>query len=240
MFRLLKVLCLTLTLASLAFFAASCGSSSTTKMRVLNAIPDANSAGLDVNVNTTKVTTSALTYTEVEPVPPAYFNVPSGNVAIQAYNTGTTTSVFPGGGAVSATFSGSTDYTVILAGGLATATAVQFTDNNTVPPTGDANFRVIHVSPSGPANLDIYIVPVNTDITSVNPTFASLAYEQASSTYFSTAAGTYWFIVTQAGIKNPLFIQTYTVTAGQVRTLVLVDNQLGGLSNIPIELNDVG
>src|SRR5450759_1519197 len=89
MFRLLKALPLTLALATLSLFAASCGSSNQSQIRVVHAIPDG--PALDVDVNGTKITTAALAFVGLQPTPPAYTKVPSGSVTIQAFDTNTTT-----------------------------------------------------------------------------------------------------------------------------------------------------
>ena len=69
MFRLLKALPLTLALAALSLFAASCGSSNQSQIRVVHAIPDG--PALDINVNTTKVFTN-IAFGGVQPTPGLY------------------------------------------------------------------------------------------------------------------------------------------------------------------------
>ena len=69
MFRLLKALPLTLALVALSLFDVSCSSSSQSQVRVVHAISDG--PALDVEINTTKITTSALAFTNVQPAPPA-------------------------------------------------------------------------------------------------------------------------------------------------------------------------
>ncbi len=109
MFRLLKALPLTLALAALSFFAASCGSGSQSQIRVVNAIPDVpNNTPLDIDVNGTKVIT-ALAFPNFQPSS-GYTKVASGSVTIAALDTGTTTQVLSSTG----TLSGSTQYTVVL------------------------------------------------------------------------------------------------------------------------------
>lgn len=242
MLRVLKALPLAFAVSTLIFSTASCSSSGQAKLRVVHAIPDG--PALDVDINTTKEF-SSIQFTQVQPTPPAYTSVPSGNVAIQAYDTGTTTNGIFGGNGVSATF-GNAQYTVVLAGflngsGANAPAAVEFTDNDTAPTTGNFNIRVINASPSASAagSLDVYVVP-STDITNVSPTIPGLGFEQASSPYSSLAAGSYWVIVTESNSKEELiFPQSYAFTAGQIRTLVLVDNGGGGNPPQWLELNDV-
>jgi Domain of unknown function (DUF4397) len=243
MFRLLKALPLTLALATLSLFAASCGSSNQSQIRVVHAIPDG--PALDVDVNGTKITTAALAFGGVQPTPPAYTKVPSGSVTIQAFDTGTTTNPIFGTNGVTASLSGSAQYTVVLDGFVASPSAPLITDINTAPTSGNIEFRIIHASPSNQTPLDVYIVPPGTDITNVTPQIGGsnpLTYQQASS-YVSVGFATngYSVILTANGNKTPLFNPPYGIAppTGSIRTLVLVDLQGGGaMSQTPLVLND--
>lgn len=243
MFRLLKALPLTLVLAALSIFATSCGSSSQSRIRVVHAMPDG--PGLDVNVNTTKVATNIL-FGGVQPTPPAYTKVPSGSVTIQAFDTGTTTNPIFGTNGVTASLSGSSQYTVVLDGFVANPSAPLKTDTNTAPTSGNVEFRIIHASPSNQTPLDVYIVPPGTDISNVTPQIGGsnpLTYQQASS-YVSVGFATngYSVILTPNGSKTPLFNAPYGIAppTGSIRTLVLVDVQFGGaMSQTPVVLNDL-
>ena len=245
MFRLLKALPVTLALAGLSFFATSCGSGSQAQIRVVNAIPDVpNNTPLDIDVNGTKVIT-ALAFPSVQPSS-GYTKVASGNVTIQAFDTGTTTNPIFGTNGVTANLSGSSQYTIVLAGflngtGNNAPAVLQKTDNNTAPTSGNVEFRIIHASPSSPATVDVYIVPPGTNINNVNPpTIQGLVYQQASSPYTSVAAGTYSVIVTASGSKIPFISQNFPLpAAGMIRTLVLVDNAGGGNPQSWLELSDL-
>src|SRR6266849_450465 len=219
MFRLLKALPLTLALAALSFFAASCGSGSQSQIRVVNAIPDVpNNTPLDLDVNGTKVIT-ALAFPNFQPSS-GYTKVASGSVTIAALDTGTTTQVLSSTGPLS----GSTQYTVVLAGFIANPSAVQITDNNAAPTSGNIEFRVIHASPSGTTPLDVYIVPPATDITNVTPQISGLSNNTQASAYVTVAFATngYSVILTASGNKTPLFNPPYGIAppTGSIRTLV--------------------
>jgi hypothetical protein len=243
MFRLLKALPITLALASLSIFATSCGSGGQSQVRMVHAIPDG--PALDVDINGTDDFPN-LSFGGFLPAS-GYTKVPSGSVTIQAFDTGTTTNPIFGANGVTASLSGSTQYTVVLAGtlngtGTNALAALQFTDNNAAPTSGNVEFRIIHASPSSPGSVDIYIVPPGTDITQVaNPTFSGIPYQQASPSYQSLPAGEYWVIVTTAGTKAEYISpQDYNLpTAGMVRTLVLVDQKNGGYPPSWVELNDL-
>ena len=163
------------------------------------------------------------------------------------FQTGTTTPVNID---TSFKLGGGKQYTVVATGlsadtsGSDAPTAVLLTDNNTAPTTGNVNFRIVHASPSAPASVDVYIVPTGTDISSASPTISGLNFQQASG-YQSISAATYAYVldtvlVTPSGSKTPFVNQNYTLTAGQVRTLVLVDATGGGApAPTPLELFDL-
>src|SRR5216684_343745 len=113
MFRFLKALPVTLALAALSIFAASCGSGSQSQIRVVNAIPDVpNNTPLDIDVNGTKVVT-ALAFGGISPstTPPAtYTKVKAGSDTITAFVNGTTTNPVNNG---TTSLSGSSQYTVV-------------------------------------------------------------------------------------------------------------------------------
>jgi hypothetical protein len=104
-----------------------------------------------------------------------------------------------------------------------------FTDNKTTSSSGNIQIRAINASTSlGTA--DVYVVAPGTDISTVNPTFSSLAY-QAASGYATVTAGSYQVEFAQAGSKNVLInSNAISFSAGQIRTLVALDNPSGGFT----------
>lgn len=240
MLRFFKALPLVFAIASLLLFAASCGTSSQTQVRAFQAISDA--PPLDIAVNTTKVATT-VSFTGFQPAT-GYTKVPSGTVTLQAYDTGTTTSII-GANGVSTSLGGSSQYTLLLAGLLngtgATAPAFyEITDNNTAPATGTVEFRIINGSINTPTGgFDVYIVPPNTNLNGVSPQIAGLTLGQGSSYVSLDVLQTgYDAIVTQHGNQLPYIDQNYNLTAGQIRSLVVVDNG-NQVSQFPIELPDL-
>lgn len=242
MLRLLKALPLTLGLACLCFFAASCGSNQS-QIRVVHAISDG--PALDINVNTTKVVTN-IAFAGVQPTPPAYDKVTAGSVTLQAYDTGTTTSIV-GNNGVSASLSGSSQYTVLLTGflngtGPTAPTFWEITDNNAAPTSGNVEFRIIDGSVNTPSGgFDVFIVPPGTNIQGLSPQVSGLTFGQGSAYISLTAAANgYAVIATPHGNQTPDINQNYTLSAGQIRTIVIVDNQGGGgISAFPLLLNDL-
>jgi hypothetical protein len=168
-----------------------------------------------------------------------YLSVKAGNRTVQVFATGTTTPALINS---NINFSSQKHYTVLASGKLASIAAVVLTDDHSAPTSGNIKLRVVHASPSGPADLDVYVVAQGTDISGLAPNISSLAYQQASS-YQSLAAATYEVIVTDStdASKTRCIDQSYPLTAGQVRTLVVLDDLSGqcSLAAVPLELNDL-
>jgi uncharacterized protein DUF4397 len=245
MLRRLKLLALALALA-LSTLASGCGGTHAS-MRFVHASPDA--ANVDLAVDGKTVETN-LSFASVSPGS-GYLTISAGNRLIEVRSTGTETDLV---NASNVSFSSHQQYTVFFTG-LVTSppppctvptpppnqTTNQVTDNNSVPQSGNIKLRVFHGSPCAPANLDIYIVPPTTDITNLSPTISALAYQQASS-YQSVAPTSNEVIMTVTGdpTKARLIDQTYTLTAGQIRTLVVLDVTNGGaISPTPLVLADL-
>jgi hypothetical protein len=240
MSRLLKALSLALALIALGVFAASCGSSSA-QLRVVQAISD-SPVNLDIDLNG-KSTFTNVGFESIQPST-GYQKVSTGSDPIEVFNTGTTTDVIA---STNLNLGGGSQYTVVLQGyvtaGAGTANApaaVLLTDNNAAPSSGNVEFRIINSSPASPSgSVDVYIVPPGTDITQVTPQVSGLAYGQGSG-YQSLAAATYELVVTPQGNTTRYVDQNYSLTAGQIRSFVLVDVSGGGaLSGLPLELSDL-
>ncbi|MFZ3265313.1 MAG: DUF4397 domain-containing protein [Terriglobales bacterium] len=235
MFRLFKALFPALAvgaLSVLSIFIAGCGSDNT-QYRVFNALSNPNATfSFDVTVNGGLVTPAGgLGFGSVQPAS-GYAGISSGSASVGVYQVGTalTSSADP---LVSSTvsLSGGNQYTVVLMGnsksGLTPWAAQPFPDNNTLPPNGDIEFRVINAAPSLPGPVNIYIVPT-LSISGATPTFTGVAYGQPSQTpteYVTLPAGQYYVYVTTSS-GTPLFEQGYDETSG-IHTLVLTDVQNG-------------
>jgi hypothetical protein len=240
MLRSLRVLLLALALGALGMFAISCGGSHAS-MRFVHASPDVPGGNVDVAVDRSTVATD-LPFTSVSPGS-GYLTITAGNRLIEVRTTGTATDLVD---APNVGFSSHQQYTVFFTGlvnsKLQTINLV--TDDNSPPQSGNIKLRVFHAStcaaplcnvPIVPPDLDIYVVAPNTDITNRSPTIPSLAYQQASG-YQNVAAASYEVIMTATGTKTPRLIdQTYNLTAGQIRTLVVLDT-VGGVAISPTPL----
>ncbi len=227
MLRLLKALPLTLALAALSFFSISCGSSNSTQIRVINAIPDAD-GDLDVDFNGNKITGSTpMGFGSIFPTtnPPAtYTGVSSGSGTITAYVTGTTTNPVNNG---TTSFSGSTQYTVVLDGFARNNNSPSvLTDNNTAPDTGSLIIRVINASAFTPSTgFDVYITPPTGDTTGITPQTINLGQ---ATTYQSMTNANYNLVVVPHGGQIPIINSGIPEADGTVRTLVIIDNPGGG------------
>jgi hypothetical protein len=239
MLRMLKTLSLTSVLAALGLFAASCGTDHA-QVRLVHASPDA--PNVDVAVDGKTVVTD-LAFGSSSPGS-GYLTVTAGNRRVEVRTTGTTTDLINS----TVSFGSGKAYTVIASGLLADIAAVVLTDDHSAPQSGNIKLRVVHASTSVPplpstsvpGPLDVYVVAPGTDIAGMSPTIPSLAYQQASG-YQSLPGGSYEVIVTPAGDQTQQPIdQTYTLAAGQIRTLVILDVAGGGtVSATPLELADL-
>jgi hypothetical protein len=122
--------------------------------------------------------------------------------------------------------------TYVIAGDGPALTPVALTDDNSAPASGSFKLRVVNATPSL-GSLDVYVVPTGTDITTVSATFSGLSFPSASSTYSSNTAGSYQVLFTTPTFKTVIFgTASMSFSAGQVRTLLGVQDQLGNYSTV--------
>ena len=257
MFRMLKILPLLLALGTLGIFATSCGTDHS-KVRVVHASPD--SPAIDVAVDGKTVVTN-LAFGGVSPAT-GYLTVTAGNRKVEVRATGTTTDLINS----NVSFGSGKQYTAIASGfmtpppnsdpNVVGIAAVVLTDDNSAPASGNVKLRVVHDAPGNgvPPSptcvppqqtcllvaLDVYIVAPGGD-TSGSPTISNLAYGQASDYQSVTPTnGQIQVIFTVAGDKTPVINQTYSLTTGQIRTLVTVNVQAGlTMATTPLLLSDL-
>jgi hypothetical protein len=211
-----------------ALWASGCGDgSSNAKLRVLHASPDA--PNVDINLDGKNVLTNVAYKTASD-----YLNVKAGAHTIKVYPTGTTTAVI-------------TANVTLLKDSYTTVAAVDFVsniqgkvldDNNTPPVTGNIKLRLFHAAPSA-GNVDIYVTAPDTDLSTATPNLTDIPF-LAVSDYISTAAGTYRVRITPTGTKTVAIDSgSLTLTVGQIRTAVAIDNTGGGAPFGAIVLNDL-
>jgi hypothetical protein len=130
------------------------------------------------------------------------------------------------------------DYTVIALGNAGGVTGVVLTDDNTAPSAGNVRLRVVHASISAPAAVDIYVTPASTDIATVAPTAANVAFQSATP-YLSLAAGVHRVRITAVGSKTTLLDTTLpSLAANAARTVLFLDRAAGGLPGVSAILAD--
>ena len=213
------ILCLIATMLT-----AGCGGGGNAQIRVMNASPDIST--VDAGINNKNVA-SAVAYGTAS----TYVSVNSGSVTLQMGPTGATTPLINQSISLG---SGSTS-TLVAANFSASIALDILTDDNTPPTSGNVKIRLVNESP-GLGLADVYLVTPGTSLTTVNPT-ASLGF-QAASTYQQVAAGNYEVFFTLPGQKFPSIDSgPLTLAAGQIRTVVALDSQAGGLT--AVVLNDL-
>ncbi|HZS95318.1 MAG TPA: DUF4397 domain-containing protein [Terriglobales bacterium] len=211
--------------------AAGCGSSKA-RYRFMQTATGLPTNSVDLQVDGKSVQT-AIGFAQTA----TYHSSSSGNRKFDVFPNGSTTNAI-----VSQSVNlGSGDTTLLLQNTALNSNFVMspYTDDNTAPTTGNAKVRIIHSSFS--ANpVDVYILTGN-DISGFSPSIGNVAFQQATN-YQVLASGTYNVSMTVAGtqnILNGLFNFSLTLTAGQIRTLVIVDSSFGGGPFSIVQLNDL-
>lgn len=215
--------------AMLAFGAiltiTGCGSStSSTKLRVLQASPDQPNTINTLLDNT--VINSNLAYASNT----GYLSVDAGSHTL-GIELSTSTTPFINQSVV---FGDNTQTTVILSNFAANPAALVYTDDTLAPPSGEFSIRVINSSPTM-GFADVYIVPAGTSLGGTSPNVSSLGFEQATS-YLSFSAGAYEIFLTAPNSKS-VYIDTGQIsfTSGQNRTIVALNaSASGGYTSITL------
>jgi len=193
--------------------ATGCGSS-TAHLRMLNAIPI--QSNLDMLVDGKNVA-SAIAYGAAS----GYVSVSSGSRHVQIESSGVSSPLVD----ESVSTSSGTFSTVMESSG----GPLVLTDSRATPSSGNINLRVINASNSiGTA--DVYIVTSGTGIGGTSPTFSNVAVPSATG-YTTVAAGSYQVILTFPGTTSvELSTSALSFSSGQVRTIVVLDGQTGGVT----------
>jgi Domain of unknown function (DUF4397) len=215
--RTWALFCAVLCLGALALFTTACGSSSSNgaKVRMVNAMPDEGSLDLLVD---TKSFTSSVGYGSAS----SYTSLSTGSRHFQIEPTGSTTVLIDRTDSI-----GSGNFTLLTLNYSFDVSSALLTDDNSAPTSGDFKLRIVDAAP-GLNPQDVYIVPAGTDIGSVDPTFSGMTLGTAS-TYNMQVAGDYDVIFTDVGQKFfNLDSGKLTFAAGQIRTLLALNNLSGG------------
>jgi len=231
----------------LSLFVSACGTSDgstsllpngpTGRVRFVNLITDTTRARVNLTLGPTRWNVNQV-YGTVTPATLAapntalYAAIETGSLSLVLKRTADTT-------ATVATFPLSIatgqDYTVYATGGTGASAITSFitTDSNTVPVSGAARVRVVHLSPTaGP--VDVFVTAVGADLALATPTLANVPVRGAA--YLSSvAAGTYQVRVVPAGTAPALRaanvalnLASVVLPANSARTLIAADNNIGG------------
>jgi uncharacterized protein DUF4397 len=203
-----------LGLVTCAFLLSiGCGSGNA-NLRLVNAMPSQPSLEMLVGGNDEA---SAVAYATAS----AYASIGSGSQQVQVEPTGGNNILVT----QTINLSSGTNNTFLAT----TSGGMVLNDDNTTPATGNIAIRAINASATlGTA--DVYIVASGTNINTVNPTAASVAFPSATD-YETVTAGSYQVIFTQPGQKIPMISSSPSVfTSGQVRSIMGLDGQNGGFT----------
>ena len=243
-----------LLMGSILFVLASCGSSTKSFVRIVNASPDAGA--IDVTINGNKIATSLAYGAGTN-----YFTLtPGTNIDLKIDTHGAVVFPFP----TKITLLDKTYYTIAAVGIVgdpahlpqpipSTFTILQTTDDHTAPGSTNVKIRVLQLDPysdaMNPNPVDAYITPPATPINNTAPNFSNLTFQSPASWVsvpFPTD-GNLRIRVAPAGNTNPdgsnlpgWDSQTVLFKAGQVRTYVLLNNPAGTpFPNQSLMLNDL-
>lgn len=206
---------LAIVLSSLTI-AACGGTADQARVRVLHASPDA--PAVDVLLDGGKVVSGAPFKTAS-----SYLKVDAGSRKIEVRAAGGTADVI----SANVPFSKNTDTTVVAANKVASIEPLVLADDNTPPASGKVKVRVVHGAPSAPA-VDVYVTAPGASLTSATPTLSNVPFKGVSA-YLPVDAGSYQVRVTVAGTKTVAIDSgKVDLAAGQIRTIVAVDNSGGG------------
>jgi hypothetical protein len=208
-----------------AVVTVGCGGGNKAKLRVMNAIPDQSAANVLLDGSSVS---SSLSYGNATD----YMSTAEGSRHFQIEPSGSTNVIID----QTLTLNSSTNTTVIGADFSATSTGVVLADDITAPSSGNIKLRLVNASPNL-GTVDIYVVAPGTSLNSVSPTISSLDFKSASD-YQSLAAGSYEIFFTPHG-STFAFLDTgaISLTAGQNRTIVAINNLSGGFKIVT--LNDL-
>lgn len=131
------------------------------------------------------------------------------------------------------TFGVDAHHTLLAAGEVDSLDLLFAADTGRVPAPGTAKFRVIHAAPNAPP-IDVYLTQSGADLGSAIRLVFPFTYGTGSSDvfpgYVQRDPGTYQVRFTAEGTANVLVdTGSITVAAGQVRTVILLDDASGGL-----------
>ncbi|HUH93655.1 MAG TPA: DUF4397 domain-containing protein [Casimicrobiaceae bacterium] len=189
-----RALVFVLFLVSVALAGCSkSGGSSSARLRMLNAIPDANSVSLSFDTNPPVISGLAFEQTT------QYTGIDTGSHEFKVSANGGASNV------IDTTLNvGGADYTYIVYGPVSAAVALLLQDSGfTQPNSGNFGVRFINTA-AGVGSLDLYLTAPGVDINTTSATVSNVAYGNASA-FVTVPNGTYEIRLTAANTKDVVF-----------------------------------
>jgi Domain of unknown function (DUF4397) len=202
----------------------SCGGGGQAQLRVMNASP--GQPELNVLVDGTNIAGN-LAYGASS----GYKSINSGSRRIQIEPAGSSTAIVD----QTLSFGSDTSSTMLVDNYSSSVQSVLFADDTSSPASGNFRIRAINASPSTGA-VDVYVVESGSSLAGASPLATSLAFGSASN-YEGLAAGTYNIYFTQPGTTFSYIVTSADFSAGQVRSIVSLNNLAGGYTTTT--LNDL-
>ncbi len=130
-------------------------------------------------------------------------------------------------------FLASQEHSVYITDSGAGYTATVLTDQAAAPPTGYISVRFLQQAIATGA-VDVYFVPSGDTLSQAKPVLSNLTVGSITD-YINIAAGTYSVVITPTGVATASYTGTSVqFTAGQVRTMLIMDAQL--TTNPPVNV----
>lgn len=225
-------LCGVVLLAAVGLLTVGCGGGGNSKIRFMNASPNAPAFNVIIDG---KTVIKGLGFGFAT----SYMTVSSGSRKLEFQPVGTTNDTTVNGMATQTlSIAGGTNNTYMLQGFLNNLKGSAYADNQVPPASGSAQVRIINAAASVGA-VDIYLVTPNTDPTSVPATASNVQLGGATS-YITETAGPYVVFFTQPGFPSTIYVDSGNLTFNslQNRTVVGVSNPQGGFSSVTlVDLN---
>lgn len=199
-------LVLTLFASALVFTSCEKDSEEPTKVysNVLVAHASPNAPGVDLLIDNTKKNSAALTF----PNNTGYLMVESGTRNVKINVTGTSTTVIN----ANLTLEKDKNYTVFAVDSVSKISALVLSDDLTMPASGKAHVRFVHLSPNAPA-VDVAVASSGAVV------FGNKAFKTYTA-FTPLDAGVYNLDVRVAGTKTvALVLPSITLQSGKIYTI---------------------
>jgi len=195
------------------------------KLRIVNASPDAQM--LQVKVGSRSFTTAAF------PASTSYADAPTG---VRQLQVSTSLSSAP---LLTSTVGLQVDsrYTFVIMDRIQSLQGFLLTDDPGKAANGAARLRFVNAAqPAG--SIDLFLTAPNADLQTATPSLTNLAVRQGSA-YLDAAAGTYRLRATRSGTRTVILdVQTFSISAGQIRTALVIEAASGGAPYSVLLLQD--